>query len=297
MMHAQKNTYVYEDIKLLHKYVLIQLIQYYQELYEKALKLGIQSICDSYFPPVENNLVIKIYNQMGYEFNSNNIEKDMEKLEEGHPLIFIQESLEDIEGLFWDDVFDDTEVDTDWIDQLVNEAIDHLEWGEPIAFDLSYIQKAKQQVMDYIGKNDQRMFVPKNYNYDEIVEMRKDLEPMDVVLSELERVELTEEQLKNQKKQWEILKEEAEAFGNDLTPGDEYETDKFEVPLYTICFSGHSDLLSQWRGYAKDGTGVAIGFKTKYLKKWKSGIFDKKAIMTAKFDQVNYKNFDMEHLL
>lgn len=159
------------------------------------------------------------------------------------------------------------------------------------------IQKAKQLVMDYIGKNDQRMFVPKNYNYDELVEMRKDLEPMDVVLGELERVELTEEQLKNQKKQWEIMEEEAEEFGNDLAPGDEYETDKFEVPLYTICFSGNSDLLSQWRGYAKDGTGVAIGFKTKYLEKWKSGIFDKKAIMTAKFDQVNYKNFDMEHLL
>lgn len=114
------------------------------------------------------------------------------------------------------------------------------------------IQKAKQLVMDYIGKNDQRMFVPKNYNYDELVEMRKDLEPMGDVLGELERVELTEEQLKNQKKQWEILEEETEAFGNDLTPGDEYETDKFEVPLYTICFSGNSDLLSQWRGYAWD---------------------------------------------
>lgn len=75
---------------------------------------------------------------MGYEFNSNNIKKEMGKLEEGHPLIFIQESLEDIDGLFWDDVFDDTEVDIDWIDQLVNEAIDQLEWGEPIAFDLSY---------------------------------------------------------------------------------------------------------------------------------------------------------------
>lgn len=133
-----KDNNVYEDIRLLHKYVLIHLIQYYQELYEKAMKLGLQSICDSYFPPVENNLVMKIYNQMGYEFNSNNIEKNMEKLEEGHPLIFIQESLEDIDGLFWDDVFDDTEVDIDWIDQLANEAIDQLEWGEPIAFDLSY---------------------------------------------------------------------------------------------------------------------------------------------------------------
>lgn len=160
-----KDNNVYEDIKLLHKYVLIHLIQYYQELYEKALKLGSQSICDSYFPPVENNLVIKIYNQMGYEFDSNNIEKDMEKLEEGHPLIFIQESLEDIDGLFWDDVFDDTEVDTDWIDQLVNEAIDQLEWGEPIAFDLSYYvdlmsRDAKERylkIKDFIVRIEKKM--------------------------------------------------------------------------------------------------------------------------------------------
>lgn len=113
-MHGQKNTYVYVFQELLQKTVKTNVYKYYM------------------------TLVIKIYNQMGYEFNSNNREKDMEKLEEGHPLIFIQESLEDIEGLFWDDVFDDTEVDTDWVDQLVNEAIDQLEWGEPIAFDLSY---------------------------------------------------------------------------------------------------------------------------------------------------------------
>lgn len=34
---------------------------------------------------------------------------------------------------------------------------------------------------------------------------------------------------------------------------------------YCICFSEKGDLLSQWRGYANDGTGVAIGFKEKYL--------------------------------
>lgn len=165
------------------------------------------------------------------------------------------------------------------------------------SIDQRWIQKAKQLVMDYMGKSDQRMFVPKNYNYDELLEMRKNLDSTDVVVDKLERVEFTEEQLKNEEKRWEIMEQESEEFGNDLVPGDEYETDKFDVPLYTICFSGNSDLLSQWRGYAKDGTGIAIGFKTKYLKKWKSAIFDKKAIMTAKFDQVNYKNLDMEYLL
>lgn len=31
---------------------------------------------------------------------------------------------------------------------------------------------------------------------------------------------------------------------------------------YATCFSSESDLLSQWRGYANDGKGVAIGFYT-----------------------------------
>lgn len=32
-----------------------------------------------------------------------------------------------------------------------------------------------------------------------------------------------------------------------------------------FCLSEESDLLSQWRGYAGDATGVAIGFSTEYL--------------------------------
>lgn len=112
------------------------------------------------------------------------------------------------------------------------------------SIDRRWIQKAKQLVMDYMGKSDQRMFVPKNYNYDELVEMRKNSESTDVVVDKLERVELTEEQLKNEEKRWEIVEQEAEEFGNGLVPGDEYETDKFDVPLYTICFSGNSDLLN-----------------------------------------------------
>lgn len=33
-----------------------------------------------------------------------------------------------------------------------------------------------------------------------------------------------------------------------------------------FCLSEDGDLLSQWRGYAADATGVAIGFSTEYLK-------------------------------
>lgn len=34
-----------------------------------------------------------------------------------------------------------------------------------------------------------------------------------------------------------------------------------------FCLSAKGDLLSQWRGYAGNATGVAIGFSGKYLKR------------------------------
>lgn len=38
-----------------------------------------------------------------------------------------------------------------------------------------------------------------------------------------------------------------------------------DIILYAICFSEEKDLLSQWRGYANNGTGVAIGFSKDVL--------------------------------
>lgn len=35
--------------------------------------------------------------------------------------------------------------------------------------------------------------------------------------------------------------------------------------FFVTCFSSHYDLLSQWRGYATNGAGVAIGFKKKSI--------------------------------
>lgn len=37
--------------------------------------------------------------------------------------------------------------------------------------------------------------------------------------------------------------------------------------IYAVCFSEKKDLLSQWRGYADNGKGVAIGFNLSCLKK------------------------------
>lgn len=37
------------------------------------------------------------------------------------------------------------------------------------------------------------------------------------------------------------------------------------MTIYATCFSESVDLLSQWRGYAQDGSGIAIGFSKKHL--------------------------------
>lgn len=37
------------------------------------------------------------------------------------------------------------------------------------------------------------------------------------------------------------------------------------LTYYTACFSSAPDKLSQWRGYAGDGCGIAIGFSTQHL--------------------------------
>ncbi len=40
---------------------------------------------------------------------------------------------------------------------------------------------------------------------------------------------------------------------------------QYKSGIHISCFSAHKDLLSQWRGYANDGTGIAIGVDTKIL--------------------------------
>lgn len=41
----------------------------------------------------------------------------------------------------------------------------------------------------------------------------------------------------------------------------------YRGPTYVACFSLEGDLLSQWRGYANDGQGVAIGFRADLVAK------------------------------
>lgn len=50
---------------------------------------------------------------------------------------------------------------------------------------------------------------------------------------------------------------------------------------YVACFSSESDLLSQWRGYANDGKGVAIGFYSK-------NFISSRNFKNIKYDRITY---------
>lgn len=50
---------------------------------------------------------------------------------------------------------------------------------------------------------------------------------------------------------------------------------------YAACFSAESDLLSQWRGYANDGKGVAIGFYSK-------NFMNARDLKNVKYNKITY---------
>lgn len=134
-----KSDYIRKDIKLIYKFVLVKLIEYFQALYEDAKESGEENLCNIYFPPVEESLVKKVYKEYGYHYNGRvNYEAIDEEEQEVHPQTFIELGLEDIDGLFWDDVFDDIEIDIDMIDERVNHYLDKIENGEYIDIDFEY---------------------------------------------------------------------------------------------------------------------------------------------------------------
>lgn len=128
-------------------------------------------------------------------------------------------------------------------------------------------ETALKMIREYIDGKDIRMYMPRGY---EKVALSRQVQFEDTEL------EVTyEDENESEREEEMLLKnvgEEMWDYGDELLPGDCYYVDGYDEPLYTACFSGNGDLLSQWRGYAGDGTGIAIGFKTKYLKNWKSDV-------------------------
>ena len=63
-----------------------------------------------------------------------------------------------------------------------------------------------------------------------------------------------------------------------------------------FCLSAKGDLLSQWRGYAGNATGVAIGFSGKYLK-WLSGANKNPSLPSFYIQKVLYDPSDHEEII
>ena len=171
--------------------------------------------------------------------------------------------------------------------------------------DESCVERACKILNEYLDEKDYRMFIPKGYTYEDLKKIEEEIlaeskQSFNDSFDNKEDSSNTEDNRKYDyyKENLKFLRRLEEWGVEDYSPGDEYITDKFISPLYTVCFSGNGDLLSQWRGYADDGKGVAIGFKTKYLKKWHDCvILDGAPFQTAAFNKVNYSFSEMNDLV
>lgn len=63
----------------------------------------------------------------------------------------------------------------------------------------------------------------------------------------------------------EYLRDDVEALQAWRTWYEEGVYSHFSMKTFCVCFSGSKDKLSQWRGYAQDGKGIAIGFDKELL--------------------------------
>lgn len=180
------------------------------------------------------------------------------------------------------------------LDRLKYHLMAQVVWNEQYRKSVEITQKLFEE---YVSEEDTRMYIPKGYTYQGLKQLQDEIEHDKTSDEKNDKVEITQSQLEKNKGVLRKVSEEYWDIGDVINPGDEYKSDKFNEPLYTICFSGNGDLLSQWRGYADNGTGIAIGFKVKYLKQWKAFAGEKEMIQIAGFDKVNYEEKDADNFL
>lgn len=87
--------------------------------------------------------------------------------------------------------------------------------------------------------------------------------------------------------------EDFKKLQNQLDDLYAFETEK----CWAFCLSEKQDDLGQWRGYADDGFGIAIGFKSSYFKKiGKNETKELDASSSVAFDSIAYKDKEVEKL-
>lgn len=126
------------------------------------------------------------------------------------------------------------------------------------------VLEAEKIFNSFLNNKSFRKYIPKGYTIDSLEKIEKEIEQ--IAERRIAEKDLSELEM------GEVKKIESDLLGDEddfpAMPGEEYYCDKFETPIYTTCFSENGDLLSQWRGYAADGTGIAIGFRKDILNKW-----------------------------
>lgn len=66
---------------------------------------------------------------------------------------------------------------------------------------------------------------------------------------------------------------------------------------WAFCLTERPDHLGQWRGYADDGKGIAIGFKSSYFNRlYKEGVVEDPLECNVSFDVIQYKEKEIEEL-
>ena len=73
-----------------------------------------------------------------------------------------------------------------------------------------------------------------------------------------------------------------------------FDDDRRYYSFYVCCFSEESDCLSQWRGYADDAKGVAIGFDANELKEMTNRLGSRYDML---FDAVVYSEYEQRNAI
>lgn len=122
---------IYANMRLLYKYVLFGIVTYEMEIINNAIDDGYENV----LPPIDVELVKEIYKAKEYEYNSKLTREMIE--DENHPIHFID--FLQSEEYFYEVIFDDTELDTDYCDRIVLSCIEKIENKEWQPYDITEV--------------------------------------------------------------------------------------------------------------------------------------------------------------
>ena len=122
---------IYANMRLLYKYVLFGIVTYEMEIINNAIDDGGENVLS----PIDVGLVKEIYKAKKYEYNSKLTREIIE--DENYPIHFID--FLQSEEFFYEVIFDDIELDTDYCDRIVLSCIEKIENKEWQPYDITEV--------------------------------------------------------------------------------------------------------------------------------------------------------------